>query len=94
MIKESDPPIMVKLYNGTWTYYKPIFTLKYNNTNVPLPKSVRGSECFTSKDTSFKNAPRNLLKVDECNIYNEGSVCGIITTPVIASTFDNYYIHI
>ena len=38
MIKETDPPIMDQLDNGTWLYYKPIPFLEDDNITADLQK--------------------------------------------------------
>ena len=78
MIKESDPHIMVKLYNGTWVHYIPLPFLEDDNITAPLKKGGRGSGCFTAEETSCTNASITFLNVDNSNLYTEGNVCSII----------------
>ena len=65
MIKESDPHIMVKLYNGTWVHYIPLPFLEDDNITAPLKKGGRGSGCFTAEETSCTNASITFLNVDK-----------------------------
>ena len=40
MIKETDLPILVQLYGGTWNNYNPLHLLDYNNITSPIQKVV------------------------------------------------------
>ena len=65
IIKESEPPIMGHLDNGTWMYYNPLPLLEDNNITATLQMGERGYGWFTDEDTSCTNASINLINVDK-----------------------------
>ena len=87
MIKETDLPILVQLYGGTWNNYNPLHLLDYNNITSPIQKVVIRDQWFNAEETSFTNASRNFLKFDEVALHTECNEYGFITIPVVEITF-------
>ena len=83
MIKESEPPIMVKLYHGTWMHYNPLHFLEYNNSNSPIQKGVIVSRWITSEEKISMNCSSTLLNIDGNTLFTEINPCGIIAIPAI-----------
>ena len=75
--------------------FKPIPFLKNNNINLTIQKGSRWDGCLTYEETSYKNASTNYSNDsgDKSILDVEGNVCGIISIPSIAITFDNDNIH-
>ena len=94
MIKETDPPIIVHVDNGTGMNNNHFSLLGDNNITEDLQKDDRLSEWFTAEETSCMNDSINLINVDNSTVYTKGNAYGIIYIPIIESTFENDYIHI
>ena len=97
MIWFRDPtPSSRKVRQCQSDEFQPYPFLGINNITVPVKKGRKLFGWLTSKEKIFTNASITSFDdtVDNSILDAEGNVCGIITKPIIETTFDNDYIHV
>ena len=90
------PPLPGQLDNGMWKNFNPLPFLKNNTIHLPILKGGIWYEWFAAGETSCNNDSIKYFSdsVDNSIMDSEGNACGIISIPIIESTFDNYHIHV
>ena len=86
-IKETDPPIMGRLYNNTGINYIPLPLLEDMNSIENLQKPDIGCKWFTTEETTLFISSRNFFNIDDFTLYTKGNACRAIAIPVIESTY-------